>query len=208
MAKQTPDGAPVMTPDSGILLTLLKERVPNWFKLTTEAIRAKLTELAEALFGDASAVPGLMDTVERMKAKEARDAELAARLERYSAALKEANMAAAHFILGEKERVKLTARHTEDLARVERNRSGNASIIYRFLQAFPETDLLPSWPRLAEQYHPERLVATAEAQVAGTAEDLRLKRHQAELADALRLREEMTAWGKAGRPDNARPRAN
>lgn len=206
MAKQTSDGAPVMTPDGGVLLTLLKERVPNWFKLTTEALRAKLTELAEALFGDASAVPGLMDTVERVKAKEARDAEIAARLQRYSAGLKEANTAASHFVIGERELVMLKARHTEDLARIERNRSGIAAQIHRFLQEFPEADLLPGWPRLAERFHPDNLVATAEAATVGTAELKKLQRHEAELADALRVREEMSAWGKAGRPANSKPR--
>jgi len=208
MAKQTPDGGAVMTTDAGILLVLLKEQTPNWYKLTAEALRSRLMELAEAHLGDTSAVPGLMDTVERVKAKEARDAEIAARLQAYTAGLKQANTAAAHFITSEKERVMLKARHAEDLARLERNRSGNAAQIYRFLQEFPEAKLEPGWPRLPERNKPENLVETAESNVAGTAEYLKLKRHEAELAAAIKLREDMTSWAAAGRSAAAKPRAN
>jgi hypothetical protein len=198
--------APAMTSDSGILLTLLKERVPNWYKQSADVLRAKLNEIAEAVYGDASAVAGLMSTVERMKSKEARDAEIAARLELYLVGLRQAKSAVTHFIIAERERTMLEARHTEDLARIERNRSGGVSAVYRFIQAFPEADLLPGWPRLEPKYLPENLEATSAAALVGTPEAQKLKRHQDELAAAIKLRIDMTAWGKAGHWSADKPR--
>jgi hypothetical protein len=207
MTKTDAPTPPAMTSDSGILLTLLKERVPNWYAKSAAVLQAKLNEIAEAVFGDTSAVPGLMGTVERMKAKEARDAEIAARLALYTKGFNDARMCVAHFVTGQRQRVALEARHTEELARIERNQSGLMSQIYRFIQAFPEAEILPGWPRLDPKYHPENLEATAAVDVAETPEAAKLQRHRAELAEASKLRAAMTQWGRDGHKPGGKPRA-
>ncbi len=147
--------------DAGLLLGLLRDKLPHWASLPDAELQAALVRLADATTGDRSAVETVMDSLSRLKAMEIAEEQAAARFEAYHRELVQARTNGAHYVSGVRHGLELERRQAEAREQLSRSQGNLVGAVAKFLTAWPPSALEPGWPTLAEEWHPANIAATA-----------------------------------------------
>jgi hypothetical protein len=93
---KTPATTSEATAESGVLLSLIQQKIPDWMRQPAAKLRAALEEVAEAVFGHAEPVEQAFLSLERLREHEERKIREAAELAEYEKTVKDGVQASSY----------------------------------------------------------------------------------------------------------------
>jgi len=153
----------VAHPNAGTLLTLLKDRLPDWYSRSSDILHEVLSDIALNILGTTDGVEAVVAMAERAQAHERRKAEEAEAAAQYRTALTTAKNAASHYLTVYKQQRKAEIEWMKERAWCEKARANDAKAVQRFLDKHPQDALREGWEPLKPEHHPTGLADWASA---------------------------------------------
>jgi len=144
----------VAHPNAGTLLTLLKDRLPDWYARSSDILHEVLSDIALNILGTTDGVEAVVAMAERAQANERRKAEEAEAGAKYRTALGNATTAASTYLTAYKEQRKAEVEWMNERARCEKHRANAAKAVQRFLDQYPQSALREGWQPLKPEHQP------------------------------------------------------